>query len=257
MVLSRERKRLIARLRSRGTREREGLVLVEGIRSATEAFEAGARIRFAVISDRLSELAGGRELRGALASARIQSIELAREELDSLSDTVTSQGILLVCIEPRPQGDALPSGPLLVLDGVQDPGNVGTLVRTAVAFGLGGTVVLDGTTDPFSTKAVRAAAGTTFRAPILRGAWDRVGSELRGRGPLLVGDMTGRDVGDTRVTGEWALVIGSEAAGPRPAVRSAATETVVVPMPGVAASLNAGVAGAILLYALTREEPRG
>ena len=135
---------------------------------------------------------------------------------------------------------------------------MGTLVRAAVAFGLGGTVVLDGTADPFSAKAVRAAAGATFRAPVLRDTWDRIGTELRGRGPLLVGDMSGGDIGDTKeVGGEWALVVGSEAAGPRAAVRSAATGTVAVPMAGGVASLNAGVAGAILLYVLTREGRRG
>lgn len=257
MVLSRERTRLIARLRSRRARERERLVLVEGIRSAAEALTADAHVRFAVISDRLSELAGGLELHGRLAAAGIQPVEIAHDELDSISDTITSQGVLLVCAEPRPRCDALPSGPLLVLDGIQDPGNVGTLVRAAVAFGLGGTVVLDGTADPFGAKAVRAAAGATFRMPVLRDAWDRIGTGLRRRGPLLVGEVSGRDVGDTKLAGEWALVIGSEAAGPRAAVRSAATETVAVPMAGGVASLNAGVAGAILLYVLTREGRRG
>ena len=251
MSLSRERVRLIGRLRNRRTREREGLFLVEGVRSAAEALEAGAPVRFAVVSDRLEESTVGSDVRAGLADADIETLEVARNELVALSDTETSQGVLLVCSEPASEGDPLPAGPLLVLDGVQDPGNVGTLVRAAVAFGLAGTVALDGTADPFNAKAVRAAAGALFRGSLVRTSWDRVEPRLRGRGPLLVADMGGGDVAGLRPEGSWALVVGSEASGLRPAVRAAATRTVAVPMRGGVESLNAGVAGAILLYALT------
>ena len=252
MPLSHERARLIGRLRNRRTREREGLFLVEGIRSAGEALAAGAQVRFAVISPRLVDLAEGVALRARLTAAGVETVELEHEELAELSDTETSQGVLLVCPEPMVEGDALPSGPLLVLDGVQDPGNVGTLVRAAAAFGMAATIVLDGTVDPFNPKVVRAAAGAIFRVPVLRLPWSRVEPDLRARGPVLIADMAGRDVATARPSGRWSLVIGSEATGPRAAVRAAATDTLAIPMRGGVESLNAGIAGAILLYALTR-----
>jgi TrmH family RNA methyltransferase len=254
MPLSHERTRLIGRLRSRRTREREGFFLVEGIRSAGEALAAGAHVRFAVVSPRLVDLAEGALLRARLAEAGVETVELEHEELAELSDTTNSQGVLLVCPEPSVDGDALPSGPLLVLDGVQDPGNVGTLVRAAAAFGLSATIVLDGTVDPFNPKAVRAAAGAIFRVPVRRLPWSRVEAELRARGPVLIADMAGRDVATARPARNWSLVIGSEAAGPRAAVRAVATDRLAVPMRGEVESLNAGVAGAIMLYTLTRVE---
>jgi TrmH family RNA methyltransferase len=136
---------------------------------------------------------------------------------------------------------------------------VGTLVRAAAAFGMEGVIALDGTVDPFNPKAVRAAAGALFRAPVVRMPWERAEAELRARGPLLVADMAGRAVGGVRPSGSWTLVVGSEASGPRPAVRAAATDTVAIPMRGGVESLNAGIAGAILLYALTLrpEDDRG
>jgi TrmH family RNA methyltransferase len=131
---------------------------------------------------------------------------------------------------------------------------VGTLVRAAAAFGVAAVLVLDGTADPFNAKAVRAAAGAIFRVPVLRAPWERIEGDLRARGPVLVADMGGQDVAAARPRGSWALVVGSEAAGPRPAARAAATDTLAIPMRAGIESLNAAVAGAVLLYALTRGE---
>ncbi|MSR37094.1 MAG: RNA methyltransferase [Gemmatimonadetes bacterium] len=261
MELSRERERLLGRLKTRRTREREGLFLVEGIRSAEEALAAGVRLRFAVVSPRLTELAGGTALRERLVAARVETVDVTDAELGALSDTEAPQGILLVCPQPSVDAADLPSGPLLVLDGVQDPGNVGTLIRAAAAFGVRGVIALDGTVDPYNPKAVRAAAGAIFATRVLLASWEEVAAPLRARGPLLLADMVGSDVASVTASiapgGDWALVIGGEGAGPRTAVRGAAEGSVCIPMPGGADSLNAGVAGAILLYVLTRESTRG
>jgi TrmH family RNA methyltransferase len=257
MGLSRERVRLLKRLRHRRTREREGLFLVEGIRSVDEALAAGVPARFAVVSPRLLDLAGGGPLRERLARAGVDTVEVTDPELVAFSDTEAPQGVLAVCPEPRSNTAHLPSGPLLVLDGVQDPGNVGTLIRAAAAFGVTGVIVLDGTVDPYSPKAVRAGAGAVFRTRVLLAGWSEIKGPLCARGPLLIADMDGCDVTSLSPQGEWALVLGSEGAGPRASVRDAATGVVRVPMPGGAESLNAGVAGAIILYVLTRESNRG
>ena len=257
MGLSRERGRLLKRLRHRRTREREELFLVEGIRSVDEALAAGVPPRFAVVSPHLLELAGGDPLRERLVRAGVDTVEVTDAEFAVFSDTEAPQGVLAVCPEPRSNTAHLPSGPLLVLDGVQDPGNVGTLIRAAAAFGVAGVVALDGTVDPYSPKAVRASAGTLFRTRVLLAGWGEMEGPLCARGPLLIADMGGCDVTSLTPQGEWALVLGSEGAGPRASVRDAAVGAVRVPMPGGAESLNTGVAGAILLYVLTQDSDRG
>jgi TrmH family RNA methyltransferase len=250
--LSRARARLLARLRERRGREREGLFVVEGIRSAGEALAARAPVSFAVVSPRLDALAGGTDLRDRLSAQGVDTVELSDAELAEVADTETPQGVVLVCPEPKPPADLPAAGPLLALDGIQDPGNVGTLIRAAAAFGVPEVVVLDGTVDPYNSKAVRAAAGALFRTSVRRARWDEIVPVLRARGPLLVADMGGSDVARAQPAEGWTLVIGGEGAGPRAAVRDAATGRVAIPMPGGAESLNAGVAGSILLYVLTR-----
>ena len=257
MGLSRERGRLLQRLRRRRTREREGLFLVEGVRSVREALAAGATVRFAVVSPRLQEVGGGAQLRERLSQAGVDTVEVTDSDFAAVSDTEVPQGVLVVCPQPRNDPADLPSGPLLVLDGVQDPGNVGSLIRSAAAFGLAGVIALEGTVDPYSPKAVRAAAGSVFRTRVLMASWDEIEATLRARGPLLIADMDGSDAASLAPRGEWALVLGNEGAGPRGSVRNAAAGAVRVPMPGGAESLNAGVAGAILLYVLTQESDGG
>ncbi len=246
----------MARLTHRKTREREGLVLVEGVRAAADALDAGAELRFSLRSPWLDGTDEGRALRARLEAAGADVDEVGNEELAGLADTESPQGILLVCAEPRPPAAEVvrPGARLLLLDAVQDPGNAGTLIRAATAFGLDGVVALDGTVDPWNPKTVRAAAGMAFRLPVLGASWAEVEALLASSGlPLLVADAGGEPPPTEPLDGGWALAVGNEAAGPRGDVRAAARTVVRVPMPGPAESLNVGVAGSILLYALTKE----
>lgn len=258
MTLSQSREKLLGRLRRRRTREREGLFLVEGVRSAEEALAHGAAVRFAVVASRLSSTPGGESLLQRIVAAGIDVERVDDAVLPELSDTETPQGVLLVCEESSWGLDDVPpaagsGGRALLLDGIQDPGNLGTLVRAAAAFGIPAVVTLDGTVDPFNPKAVRAAAGALFRVRVVRAPWDEVGPWLaREEIALLFGEPGGRDVAGLQRPPAWALAVGNEGAGARPDMREAGT-AVAIPMPGSAESLNAGVAGAILLYALTRE----
>jgi TrmH family RNA methyltransferase len=174
-------------------------------------------------------------------------------ELADLADTETPQGVLLVTEERDVPLGALVPGRWLVLDGVQDPGNAGTLVRAAVAFGLDGVVVLDGTVDLWSPKAVRASAGLAFRVPVARAKAEALVETCAREGvTLLVADAGGVDVGEVEPSDQVALVMGNEGAGVRPELVRAARAVVAVPMRGPAESLNVGTAGSILLYALSR-----
>jgi TrmH family RNA methyltransferase len=253
--LSQRRTLLIQRLRRRKTRLREGLVLVEGVRAVEEAAAAGAHVRFCVFSDGLPPASAGRRVVERLSAAGVEAVAVGESAFQGVSDTERSQGLLAVCSEPMWDLEIVrPGGRYLVLDALQDPGNVGTLVRAAAAFALTGVLALDGTVDPWGAKAVRASAGMAFRVPLVApDAATAVACLGRSEVPILVADAAGTDVASVAGGGPWALVVGNEGGGPRPELVEAARETVGVPMPGGAESLNAGVAGAILLYALTRE----
>jgi TrmH family RNA methyltransferase len=119
-------------------------------------------------------------------------------------------------------------------------------------------MALDGTADPWAPKTVRASAGMVFRLPVVTCACGEALEALEARGlPLLVADARGEPPGPGSRSAGWALAVGNEGAGPRPRVLKAADAVLRIPMPGPAESLNAGVAGSILLYALTTQETRG
>ena len=253
-MLSKSRRQLIERLKTRKGRPREGLVLVEGVRSSAGALAAGAEIRFAVRSPRLLDTGAGRALASALVEHGSQAYEVEDADLTELSDTEHPQGVLCVCTEPGVDlaklRDRNPST-LLLLDGLQDPGNLGTLIRAAQAFGVDAVIVLDGSVDPWNPKAVRAAAGANFRVDIARAPWAEAGPWLEEqRTEILAADPHGDDVRSFEPGPSWALAVGNEGAGLRADIVAASTKRVAIGMPGAAESLNAGVAGSILLYSL-------
>ncbi|MEX2531188.1 MAG: RNA methyltransferase [Gemmatimonadota bacterium] len=256
--LSDAKRRLIRRLRDRKGRSREGLVLLEGPRTVSTAREAGARIRFALLET------GRRDdgLGQALEAEGVSVLRLHRSEIEALSDTESPQGVLAVAEEPRPQLPdpqedpvGLLSERILLLDAIQDPGNVGTLIRAAAAFGLDRVIALDGTVDPWNPKVVRAAVGLSFRVPVHRGHEDEVFSWLAAAGlPLFVADAGGQDVRQFAVppgtAGGFVLLVGNEGAGPRPAAVERAAALVALRLAPDVESLNAAVAGSILMWAL-------
>ena len=253
-MLSKSRRQLIKRLNTRKGRPREGLVLVEGVCSAAEALAAGADIHFWVQSPRSLGTEAGRALASTLVAQGLDAEKVDDSDLGELSATEHPQGILCVCTEPGLDlgqlGDRGPSR-LLLLDGLQDPGNLGTLIRAARAFGVDAVIVLDCSVDPWNPKAVRAAAGAGFHTPIARAPWAEAKPWLEEQGiEILAADPAGDDVRSFRPGDSWALAVGNEGAGLRAEIVSASTKSIGIPMPGSAESLNAGVAGSILLYSL-------
>lgn len=236
-------------------REAEGLFLAEGVRVVEELVAAGLSLRLALASPALEAGERGRALLGALeARAPVRRVE--DRVLESLAGTESPQGVLVVAEIPhreldeiRVEGDAT----VLVLDAVQDPGNFGTLVRTAAAFGVEMVAALPGTVDPWNPKAVRAAAGASFRTPIVQTIAPALVDWLRRHGFTIYGaEAGGIDVGGIRVPNRCALVVGNEGAGLGPAMREAADALIAVPVAEHVESLNVGVAAGVLLYLLTR-----
>jgi TrmH family RNA methyltransferase len=246
-------------LQRRKARGRRGLALVEGVRLIEEAIAAGLKVRGAVVSPELDRTARGAALRAELESRAIPVQAVAARTFAQLADTDTPQGIVAI-IEPRAtRADDLRVGPgrvVLVVDGVQDPGNVGTLIRTAHALGSVGTIVLRGTADPQSPKALRAAMGATFRHPVVSMddaafiTWARK-QDVTLWASAADGTPLARALDGPR-SGPIAVIVGNEGAGIRPHLNAVAARRVAIPLTQGAESLNVAVAAGILLYEVAR-----
>ncbi|MEN8374530.1 MAG: RNA methyltransferase [Gemmatimonadota bacterium] len=260
-MLTRKQRSLLHTLHRRRVREREGLFLAEGPRVVRDLVASSLECLFVVSSSSFADSEGGVALSEAL-EGRAPLVRVEDEAFADVSRTETPQGILAVARIPAValDGLALATGDVaLALDGVQDPGNVGTLARTAEALGASVLIVLEGTADPWGPKVVRAAAGALFRLPTPRApsadcvAWCR-----RENARILVADRSGGPIRSLRrdALRPTLLVLGNEAAGGGPTMAAAADAKVAVPQCSVADSLNVAAAGAILLWELLAgEEP--
>jgi len=234
---------------------------VEGPRLALEAANAGTSPRLVVLCPELAARGGlAPELAAWVARSPVL-LEVPPELFATVATTESPQGLLAVVDEPgRDVHPVLTCGSvlLLVIDGVQDPGNVGSLIRSAHALGAAAVLTVEGTGDPFGPKALRASAGACFRLPVARPARAaQVAGLLADHGVRLVGADPRGDLFPWEVdfTGKVALAVGNEAAGLGPALRGG--ELVRIPMAPTAESLNAAAAGAVLLYEAMRQRGRG
>jgi TrmH family RNA methyltransferase len=186
-------------------------------------------------------------------TARGVTIEDVDErEFLSAADTDAPQGILLVVDTPqRRLSDLRAARTIVVLDGLQDPGNAGTILRTAAALGAAGVVALPGTVDLWNAKVIRSAVGAHFTHPAMTATLEELVSYLTSaQVPLWAATMAGASVASVDRQGPVAIAIGNEGAGVSPALLAAATQQVTIPISDAAESLNAAVAAGILLYLL-------
>ena len=238
---------LIARLRKLGTdkktRRAEGALLCEGTKLVEEALKWGAQVETLVVAE-------GTQPPSQLPEG-VRLVEVPADVLKSASTVDTPQGMLAVCRTPDlTPPETLTPGRYLVLDGVQDPGNVGTVWRTADAFGAEGLILLPGCAEPFAPKTVRATMGACFRLPV----WELTLEELTGlldrAGLPLYATALREDTADLRQADleRAAVVIGSEGRGVSSQVLAACQATLKIPMRERCESLNAAVAAAIVLW---------
>ncbi|HEX8212822.1 MAG TPA: RNA methyltransferase [Longimicrobium sp.] len=254
-MLTRREERLLRTLRQRRAREEEGLFLAEGVRTVEDLVASPLPVRFAVASSTLGDTPRGRGLVSAIEARGIAVHEVDERDFRDWSDTETPQGVLAVAEIPRAGLATIPldgdPAVLLVLDAVQDPGNFGTLVRTAEALGAAGVVALPGTVDPWNPKSVRAAMGSSFRLPVVEADWAVLEPWLRGHGVVTVASAVGAPPPDS-LPRRAALVLGNEGAGVSADTLRRADVTLGIPLRGRAESLNVAAAGAILLHELLR-----
>jgi TrmH family RNA methyltransferase len=250
-------------LQRRNARGRRGLAVLEGVRLVEEALAADLRFRGVVVAPELTRTTRGQALVADLASHAIPVEEMGARTFGQLAGTETPQGIVAV-VEPRAWTVAditpTPGGVLLVVDGVQDPGNLGTLIRTAHALGTDATVLLRGSADPLNPKALRAAMGATFRHPVVPLddaafiAWAQSRRltlwAAAADGVALPRALAAQDRAPRK--DPIAVIVGNEGAGIRPQLNAVSAQRVAIPLARGAESLNVAVAAGILLYEVLR-----
>ena len=240
-------------LRRRKAREREGLFVVEGVRAVEELLRSPLSINGLLVAPKLVESERGVSLIEAARARKLEVAEVDEKEFRSAAETESPQGIIAIAKAPDRSLEAfVDANPmrLLLLDAVQDPGNVGTIIRTAAALGATATIALPGTVDVWNAKVVRSAMGAHFHYPAFHASWEDCESFLKWtRVPLWVAD-----VGDSRVPTpipeRLALAVGNEGGGLSAPVRSSAERVVSVPITSTVESLNVAVATGILLHEL-------
>ena len=257
------------RLNKRAFRQRERAFLAEGPQAVAEAFHCGAQVTDLFVTVPARTRHG--DLVAAIATAGIPVHVVSGEVMDELAQTVTPQGLLAVCgfidvplaeVAQRARL-APPAEPALValLANVRDPGNAGTVLRTADAAGAHAVVFADASVDPYNGKCVRASAGSLFHLPVVAGArLEDAVVTLREAGLRIVAadGRAGRSLDDpgvqARLAGPTAWMFGNEAWGLPPELVALADEPVAVPIYGRAESLNLAAAAAVCLYASARAQ---
>jgi TrmH family RNA methyltransferase len=249
--------KLIRALAGRSKERREnGAFLAEGVRLVEEAFIAGWNFRIVLYTDGLNQR--GLDLVQSLTARSVDVESVAENILQSVTETETPQGILAVLALDPPDSLQLPTKPdfVLIPDQIRDPGNLGTLLRTAAAAGVQAVFIPPETTDPFAPKVVRAGMGAHFRLQILSLSWDLLRARVAGI-PVYLSDAEGeKSCWEVDFTHPTVLVIGGEADGASVQARNLSTEIIRIPMPGKMESLNAGVAGSVLMYEVVRQRSR-
>lgn len=243
-------------LRRRKARDKHHLFVAEGIRSVSELLGSATDVRGALVSPTLAETPRGAELLSTLRQRNIPTEEVGAKEFGSAAETESPQGVLAIGTVPTHSFAELSTADslrLLVLDAVQDPGNVGTILRTAAALGASATFALPGTVDLWNAKVVRSGMGAHFHHPCFSGTWDELESFRRERAVALwAADAAGDPLGSLDPPSRLAIVVGNEGNGLSSLSRSRADRLVALPIASTVESLNVAVATGILLYELRR-----
>lgn len=241
---------------SRGEHTADGHYAIEGFRILEEAIHSSVRFRAVFFSE--SAAARAEKLLSQLG-ARVETLLLPDKLFESAVPTDAPQGVAALArwkefsvedVLSRSQ-----AGPLLAIAGVQDPGNLGTILRSAEAFGASGVLLGEGTVNPFNPKVVRASAGSVFRLPVARTKLSETLPSMKKLGLRLVATAShkGTQLDQAKLSGPLAIFIGSEGTGLSRDLIKEMDEVVAIPQAPQVESLNAGVAASIVLYEVARQ----
>ncbi|HEX2997420.1 MAG TPA: RNA methyltransferase [Anaerolineales bacterium] len=225
--------------------------VAEGVRLVEEAADSSWKFQFALYDESLSER--GLELVEKLENKKVEVEKVESRLLQSLSETETPQGILAVLEFTHLP---IPKSPnfILIPDQIRDPGNLGTLLRTAAAAGVQAVIIPPETTDPFAPKVLRSGMGAHFRLPVHTMAWEEIQQLTKSANQqIYLADMNGVSCWEADLRQPLALIIGGEAEGASEQARKLANQQISIPMMGRMESLNAGVAGSVLMFEVVRQ----
>ena len=238
----------------RKSREKHSLFVAEGVRSVEELLRSGLEVRGALVAPQLVSAPRGLALRQSLEKSGVEIAEVSEKDFRSAAETESPQGVIAIGEIPTRSLNTLEVGPVcrfLVLDGVQDPGNVGTILRTAVALGATATIALPGTVDLWNAKVIRGSMGAQFSHASLHATVDETLAFLQRREIELWAAEAGGDPLDrSGASPRLAIAVGNEGSGLSPEIRSNARKTISLPISANVESLNVAVAAGIILYEL-------
>ncbi|MGD8632652.1 MAG: RNA methyltransferase [Anaerolineales bacterium] len=234
----------------RSARHAEGHFVIEGARLLGEALKAGAQVPLVLHLE--SPDADTRNLLDGFAALGAQVMPVTSEIIELCSDTETPQGLLAVV---KVSESPIPpqSEPLLIVDRVRDPGNLGTLMRSSLASRIALMLLTPGTVDPLNPKVVRGAMGAHFHLPFKSISIEELGDYVQGKTLWIAEAHSGVRYDYVDWTQPSALLIGGEASGPSEDVRQFTFKHVHIPISPVAESLNAAVAGSVLMFEMARQ----
>lgn len=256
--------KLIKKLKDRKKREKAGKIVIEGIHLISESLRSfkdtgSPKIEYVLYSSDLSKNSEAKEILRLLKSAGIEVFEASQRIINSLTEVESPQGIIGVIEEKRSGlSDILSSGKdlVVILEGVQDPGNLGTIIRTADAVSCAGVIVSKGTVDPFNQKTLRASMGSIFHIPVVASKnLEETINKLKANGFCVTAwAADGKEsLFDEDLKKKNAFIFGSEGKGLSRSVTALADRKVRIPMPGRAESLNVAVSSSVVLYEAIRQ----
>lgn len=229
-------------LSSGKARKEAGLFVSDGTKLLLEAVKHYPGLETVILCDGVE----------AEVPAHIRVVRVPGDVMESISPMQTPQGALFLCRLPE-KTEFIPKPGMLLLDGIQDPGNLGTMLRTADALGIA-VALLEGCADPYSHKVVRSSMGAVFRTPVVQTDWQTVVSACQRAGiPVAVTALSERasDIRQADVR-SMAVVIGSEGQGVRKEILEHADAELIIPMTAHCESLNAAVAASIVMWQMTK-----
>ncbi|MFS0574926.1 RNA methyltransferase [Sporosarcina sp. 179-K 3D1 HS] len=231
---------------TRKERDKSGEFLVEGFHLVEEALKKEGTVLHLIVRD---DIEFG--VTWDADAEPVPMIEVTKAVADEISETEHSQGIYAHCRQPAPAEEDF-SGwkKLLFVDAVQDPGNVGTMIRTADAAGMDAVILGKGSADPYNPKTVRSAQGSHFHIPVIKGELSEWVDRAKQSGLLVIGTGLQNAVDHSEIGPQeaFALIVGNEGSGVSEELLEKTDQTVKIPMYGKAESLNVAVATGILLY---------
>jgi RNA methyltransferase, TrmH family len=230
---------------TRKERDKSKEFLVEGLHLVEEALKSENTVLSLIVRE-------GVELPANWNIKNVEMVEVNQAVAKEIAETEQSQGVFAYCRQPEYDEEMYSSWTkLLLIDSVQDPGNVGTMIRTADAAGMDAVILGQGSADPYNPKTVRAAQGSNFNIPVVRGDLVHWVQNLKAEGIRVLG--TGFNNAsyytDVEIDSKFALIVGNEGSGVSPELLALADKVVKIPLYGKAESLNVAVATGILLYA--------